>query len=809
MKKVLLLSIVVFLCVAGSSRLYAQPDIAWSHMYGGSGDELLYKAVQTSDGGFILGAQTNSRGAGSHDYWLIKTNSMGDTLWTRTFGGSQPEWIGRAGETSDGGYYAFGSSWSFGPGGENFWLVRTDANGTLLWSRAYGGPQDDQGYWCQQTPDGGFILAGYTFSFGVGGRDWWIVKTDANGDSMWSRTFGGAQHDGCVDVSLTEDGGYLLSGITRSYGDPDGDFCLFKVDANGDSMWSHTYGNQWEDLAWSAKQTWDGGYVVAGRTNRSNGMADVLLIKTDANGDSLWGLTYGFAGSGEAGISVIQTDDWGFAVTGQAGTITGGDVLLLRTDSGGNILWTRAFGGSLWDEAYDIIRLEDNSFLISAVTRSWGALNQDAWLIKTNPDVGALPGGEICGNATVIPGLPFKGHGFNSANANDYNFQADPWGWPDGANDVVYQYSPPIDQCLDVALCSSTYDTRLIIYDESCAGNPIAFSDDGCLGPNYDMPYVSLELGVEVNAGQTYYFVIDGFDGTSVGDYEIEVSVCTPFVAEHPCPDDVIYGQPPYNDVPLLTTSDWNQVYDWTAFDNVTLAGEDVCGIGFWGTTAQYNGIYQSPCTDSELNFDITFYQDNGQGSPGTVLQTYTLTPTREIAYSLSFPGYDWTIYYYFAPLTPCFTHIGSCWMSVRASVGSNSNCVWHWQGSPIEDQQNWFGGSQGWYKRQSDFAFCLYPTLSADPNPAGVAAHYALHQNYPNPFNSATTLAYDVPAASHISLRVFDLLGREVAELTDGMKAAGSYRVAFNGENLASGIYFARLDAGEFSQTKKLVLLK
>ncbi len=364
---------------------WAQPDSLWSRTYGGAGTDFGYAVVAIEDGGYVLAATTNSVGAGDYDLWLIKTDGVGDSLWCHTFGGSQAEYVGNAGHTADGGYFITGFTWSFGAGNIDYWMVKTDANGDSLWSRTYGGPQMDQLYWGQQTFDGGFILAGYTSSFGSGGRDFWLVKTDANGDSLWSKTFGGLLHDGCTYVIQTADSGYALCGIARSFGDSEGDFWLVKTDANGDSLWSRTFGNPWEDMPWCVRQTADGGYVITGRTARSGGNTDLWLVKTNAEGDSLWSLTYGNVIEGEAGVSVIQNGDGGYTIAGQSDS-TDGDFLLLRTDVHGGVLWHRTFGGPTWDEAYDIQPTPDGGYIIAGLTESFGAGGQDVWLVKTGPD---------------------------------------------------------------------------------------------------------------------------------------------------------------------------------------------------------------------------------------------------------------------------------------------------------------------------------------------------------------------------------------------------------------------------------------
>ena len=151
-----------------------------------------------------------------------------------------------------------------------------------LWTRTFGGSNYDYCYSVQQTTDGGYILGGYTSSYGAGGYDFWLVKTDANGDSLWSRTFGGSNHDYCSSVQQTTDGGYILGGITESYGAGNYDFWLVRADANGDTLWTRTFGGYYEERCYSIQQTTDGGYILGGRTSSYGaGGWDVCLIKVD------------------------------------------------------------------------------------------------------------------------------------------------------------------------------------------------------------------------------------------------------------------------------------------------------------------------------------------------------------------------------------------------------------------------------------------------------------------------------------------------------------------------------------------------
>jgi hypothetical protein len=196
----------------------AEGDSLWSRIYGGPIGDDLTKLLPTSDGGWLLVGRTESFGAGDLDFWVVKTDAAGDSLWSRTYGGDSYEIMTTAIQTDDGGYLLFGDTYSFGAGAWDIWMVRTDADGDSLWSHTYGGSGDDQLTAIIVTNDGGYLLGGKTDSFGAGNDDIWLVKTDATGDSLWSATYGGADDEWLANVLLTADGGYLIAGTTMSCG---------------------------------------------------------------------------------------------------------------------------------------------------------------------------------------------------------------------------------------------------------------------------------------------------------------------------------------------------------------------------------------------------------------------------------------------------------------------------------------------------------------------------------------------------------------------------------------------------------------
>ena len=322
-------------------------DTLWTKTFGGEGWEQGHSVQQTTDGGYIITGSTNSYGSGDFDVYLIKTDSNGDTSWTKTFGGEYNDEGWSVQQTTDGGYIITGSFNSFGSTSNDVYLIKTNEEGATLWTEIFGGGGNDQGYSVQQTTDGGYIIAGNTNSFGAGNTDIYLIKTDSNGDSLWSETYGGNGWDMGYSIQQTTDGGYIITGYTNSYSPGDFDVYLVKTDNNGNLLWDKVYVDYFDDIGYSVQQTTDGGYIITGlntyRTYDYHEYENVYLIKTDSNGDALWTKLLG-GGDNDVGYSIQQTTDGGYIITGYSQTSGIGngskDVCLIKTDENGIITFT-------------------------------------------------------------------------------------------------------------------------------------------------------------------------------------------------------------------------------------------------------------------------------------------------------------------------------------------------------------------------------------------------------------------------------------------------------------------------------------
>ncbi|PQA95573.1 hypothetical protein B0A69_04105 [Chryseobacterium shigense] len=454
MKKTLFLSF--FLLIHHFSTAQQAPAIEWAVCLGDIGTESacvdfntsnrLYglPVAHTPDGGYILAGNTNSNGgyiSGVHgsgnaqDMWVVKTDSHGNFQWQKALGGTGYDSAAALALTSDGGYIIAGySTVDDGDvpiyfGSRDIWIVKLDGAGNKLWTQNLGTTDDEKAYSIQQTSDGGFIVAGAIYAAGVSPVTRYnmvAIKTDPNGNIEWRKSFGGSDDEVAYSVKQTTGGGYILAGSTqtKNNGDVSGnhtywsssdaaylasrDAWVVKLNAQGTLQWQKCLGGTGEDNAYSIQQTTDGGYILAGYSNSTNGDVtgnhgnnDFWVVKMNSSGGLEWQKSMGGSQTDMAHF-IKQTPDGGYIVTGISFSANGdvtdhhgnnntNDYWVVKMDASGNKSWTKSLGGTNGDSAYSLDLTQDGGYVIAGTTNSVNgdvvgmhpnSSATDFWLVK-------------------------------------------------------------------------------------------------------------------------------------------------------------------------------------------------------------------------------------------------------------------------------------------------------------------------------------------------------------------------------------------------------------------------------------------
>jgi hypothetical protein len=399
MKKIIFFSM-TFLILNSFIYLKAQ----WIRTFGGSGEDSIYAPVQqTSDEGYILAGSTYSFGAGASDLWVVKLNSKGEIDWQKVYGGISYDIAYSIRQTNDGGYIVAGETASFGAGNYDCWILKLSQTGTIEWQKTYGGSGEDYAFSIEQTTDGGYIAVGVTSSFGAGAEDAWVLKLDSDGNIQWQQTYGGSSKDYAWFIQQTSDGGYIIGGETYSFGDASDNGWILKLSSSGDIEWERIYGGSDQDWFSTVQQTSDGGYAVCGSSSSFGaGSSDGWVLKLASNGDIEWQRTYG--GSDQDWFSTVQqTSDGGYAVCGSSSSFGAGssDSWVLKLASNGDIEWQRTYGGSSADAARSVEKTSDGGYIVGATTSSFGAGDSDYFILKLFSDGDIDSSCELIGSSSA------------------------------------------------------------------------------------------------------------------------------------------------------------------------------------------------------------------------------------------------------------------------------------------------------------------------------------------------------------------------------------------------------------------------
>ncbi|HEY3296467.1 MAG TPA: T9SS type A sorting domain-containing protein [bacterium] len=813
--------LICLLCVT-LSAMAAAPDSLWSVRLGHSSHDVCNAVAPTTDGGTVLAGwarSTDTFGAGWYDFWLVKTDAAGQVVWDRRYGGPEGEGCFAVQPTPDGGFILAGMTGSFGEGHDgpsDAWVIKTNANGDSLWSRKFGGPLSDGFYAVQIAADGGYVFAGFTDSYGIGGRDFWLVKTTADGADVWSHTYGGGGFDECRAMAKTSTG-FALAGVTNSWRERDQNFYLFNVDEDGQSLWTTStgngkvYGTTVADYCNAVAQTLDGGFVMAGSTYNVNADAeDFWMVRTRANGDSLLARPYGNSALGrDICYSIQATQDSSYVLAGITNGAGSGlwDAFMLKADPRGNVVYRRTFGGPERDNCYAMMKTTDGGFTLAGSTRSFGAAYEDFWQVKTGTDVLITPPG----NFTLI--TPSTDTTFSSA---AYTF---PFRWHTAANLDAYD----------------TLNYRLFI-SETPSFDPSRTDTTDPLRSGLTDTMMTFVWSRTVVANIPHYWKVQAMDmggwstwSSETRTFTVQGTAPTAFDLAYPADGAVIadsfsvkLGWFKATDV---DPSDTRQYCVFVSADPAFAGADSICGpdsSALWSDliVANQPTYWKVRVTDRHglvtwsshtWSFTISAHAPEPFElvSPADSAQipdnSSVLLKWRASLDADSVTG-DTVKYIVCVSRPDSFTVLDS------VDVGVDTSRLWV-NTLPAPHRYAWkviAYDMHGLTTVSNTWYFDRYVHGSTGQPPQIQAPTvFKVHQNYPNPFNASTQISYDLPNAGWVTVKVFNVLGREVETLVNQNMPAGAWRTTFDATDLPSGIYILRVEAPGVSDLKKMILLK
>jgi hypothetical protein len=355
-----------------------EANVFWERTYGGAGDDRAFYAAAVADGFVVVGSSTSFQ-QDKTDAWVLKLDHEGNTLWNQTFFegvGSEFRFV----LGLDDGFLLVGNV--FLPSGDtDGYVVRIDEEGNLSWNVTLGGEKVDKLFSALKVQDG-FVLVGLTHSFGDD-SDVWVVKMDVNGNEVWNKTYGGTMEDAGRGIASTEGNHYVVAGYTNSMGNGDYDFLLMEIDASGTLSWNKTYGGLQSDKAYAIAETAGACVAVGDTRSKGEGESDAWIIKVDLNGNLIWERTVGGEGF-DMPTCITVSNYQGSLVGGFTFSFGNGerDFWLFKVDDSGSVLWSCTLGRSQFEEAYSVLEVAENEFVMAGWTNSIGQGHYDFYVAK-------------------------------------------------------------------------------------------------------------------------------------------------------------------------------------------------------------------------------------------------------------------------------------------------------------------------------------------------------------------------------------------------------------------------------------------
>ena len=379
-------ALTTLIVISALSQPLKSQTLLWETNFGGMLNEMGNSCQVLPDSCIMILGTTYSYGAGLSDIYLVKTDNFGNPLWTKEYGGDSTDFGYDIQLTTDGGFIITGQT-TLNKLSKDLYLIKVDSSGTIEWEKIFGGFGTEEGRSVRQTSDKGYIVSGTTNSIGNGYNDIYLLKTDSLGNLEWEKTFGGSGGETGYAARQTADSGYVVVGSTGSYGVGYSSIYVIRTDKNGDSLWTNTYGGNKADFGYSVEITNDGGFVFVGSTaSYGNGESDVYIVKTDPFGNFEWDAFYGGAND-DRGYSIKELASGNFVITGKTESFSSNiEAYIVMINPIGQPVWSDYYGGSQSDEAQAITLDAQGDIILVGKSFSYSSGGSDVYMIKVKGD---------------------------------------------------------------------------------------------------------------------------------------------------------------------------------------------------------------------------------------------------------------------------------------------------------------------------------------------------------------------------------------------------------------------------------------
>jgi len=360
------------------------PGCTWEKVVGGPLPDKAYAVAEMADGGFTVAGHSRSRGRTRYDAAVVRFDRAGQVIWQMIFGGPETEQLYAVVPFADGGVAVAGHKWSYGRGKSDVWIVRLDDGGHILWEKTLGGPENDRARTMAMTRDGGLVVAGFTRSKGAGDGDAWIIRLSPAGDILWDRTYGRHRNDGAFNITALPDGGFAVGGYSQALASQDFEAWLLLLDDEGRLEREQRFQRGHFAAATGVTPAADGGLYIAGLSEKTvRDRPEVMILRLDVDGGIVWEKHIGGPKS-DGGWSVAGTTDDGLVVLAASASRGAGstDAWLMRFDQDGTLAWERVYGRQLWDRPTAVLSTKDGGLVVTGYTTSQGAQQEDIWLLR-------------------------------------------------------------------------------------------------------------------------------------------------------------------------------------------------------------------------------------------------------------------------------------------------------------------------------------------------------------------------------------------------------------------------------------------